>query len=91
MTVQCAISTGNSALRQDMAGRAAENHLPQPALGVGALDQEIAAFRLGRAQDRLAGAAALQADRHRLGRDAVAQQILEKLLGRSGPAPPARR
>ena len=43
-------------IRQDVARRAAEDHLPQPALGECALDQEIAAFGLRRAQDRLAGA-----------------------------------
>jgi hypothetical protein len=36
----------------DVAGGAAENHLPQPVPCEGALDQQVAAFRLGRGKDR---------------------------------------
>jgi hypothetical protein len=42
----------------DVAGGAAENHLPQPVPCEGALDQQIAAFRLGRGEDRFTSAAA---------------------------------
>src|SRR6185503_19601433 len=51
---------------QDVARGAAEDHLPQPALGEGALHQEVAALRLGGAEDGVAGALALEPDRHRL-------------------------
>src|SRR5579862_1228122 len=34
-------------VREDILGRAPENHLAQPALGIGALDHEVAAERLG--------------------------------------------
>jgi len=42
----------------DVAGGAAENHLPQPVPGEGSLDQEIAAFRRSGSEDRFTGAAA---------------------------------
>ena len=66
-------------MRQDMTGRTAEDHLAQSALGVGALDQEIAAERLGGCQDRLPGAAAIEPDRHRGNCDAVALQAAQEI------------
>jgi hypothetical protein len=42
----------------DVAGGAAENHLPQPVPCEGALDQQVAAFRLGRGKDRFTSATA---------------------------------
>ena len=47
---------------EDVAGGAAEDHLPQAALGIGALDQQVALPRRGLRQDGLAGAAALGRD-----------------------------
>ena len=58
----------------DVAGGAAEHHLPQPAAGEGALDQEVAAFGLGGGEHRLAGAAVVDFDPDRLRGDAVALQ-----------------
>src|SRR5579871_3467426 len=59
---------------QDVARGAAEDHLAQAALSVGALDEEVAAERLCDRQDSLAGRAALEADRQQLGVEAVALQ-----------------
>ena len=52
-------------MREDVAGGAAEDHLPQAALGIGALDQQVALPRRRLRQDGLAGAAALGRDRDR--------------------------
>ena len=52
-------------MRKDVAGGAAEDHLPQAALGIGALDQQVALPRRRLRQDGLAGAAALGRDRDR--------------------------
>ena len=43
---------------QNVPGGAAEYHLPQSALGVGALDQQVAVLRRCVGEDRLTGAAA---------------------------------
>src|SRR3954469_887303 len=45
--------------RQDMAGGPAEDHLAQPALRIGSLDQEVGAQCPGLLQDRLADTASL--------------------------------
>src|SRR5215213_1181661 len=67
---------------QDMARLAPKNHLAQAALGVGALDQEVAAERAGALQDDLAGGAALGLRHDGLGRDAVDAQRARQILGR---------
>jgi len=61
---------------QDMAGGAAEDELPQPALRVRSLDQEIASQCLGMRQHRLAGEAAIEADGQWFCRHAAPLQIL---------------
>src|SRR5437660_8826339 len=68
-------------VRQDMARRATEYHLAQTALGVGALDEEVAVERLRDGQYGLSGRASLEPDGHRRGLDAVTQQILRCLGG----------
>src|SRR5258707_7733631 len=66
-------------VRQDMARRASEYHLAQPALGIGALDEEIATERLRGRQYGFPGRAAFEFDRHRHSLDAVTLQILGRL------------
>ena len=61
---------------QDVLGRAAEDHLPQPAVGVGAFDQEVGAEPRGLGQDRFAGRPSLRLDRGGLRRDAAPAQSL---------------
>ena len=67
---------------EDVTGGAAEDELAQPALGVGALDEQVAIQRLRRGQDRFAGGAARDIDRQQRRGDAVALQVLNRLLGR---------
>ena len=66
--------------RQDMAGRPAEDHLAQPAVRIGALDQQIGAERGGLLEDRLADRAALRPDAGRLGGQTVAEEMLGQLM-----------
>src|SRR5262249_9307233 len=56
---------------ENVAGGAAKDHLPQSALGVGALDEEIAAQRLRVGQNRLARQAAVKTDAQRFCRHPV--------------------
>src|SRR6202022_4850528 len=67
-------------IAQDVSGRAAEDHLPQSALRVGALDHEVTPQRLGVTENRLAGEAAIEANGHRLSRHPVQLQIAAQLL-----------
>ncbi len=53
---------------QDVAGGAAEDHLPQSTLCVGTLDQEVAAQRLRVGQNHLTRQAAVKTDGQRFGR-----------------------
>jgi ABC-type nitrate/sulfonate/bicarbonate transport system permease component len=69
-------------IAQDVSGRAAEDHLPQSALRVGALDHEVAPQCFGVTENRLAGEAAIEADGHRLCRHPVQLQIPAQLLPR---------
>src|SRR5215470_7175199 len=68
-------------VRQDMARGAAEYHLAQTALGVGALDEEVAVERPRGSQYGLSGRAAIEPHRHQGRLDAVALQILRCLGG----------
>src|SRR5258707_12274079 len=70
-------------VRQDVARRAAEYHLAQTALGVGALDEEVAVERLRGGQYGLSGRAPFKPDRHRRRPDAVSPQYVPC---RRGPA-----
>src|SRR5262245_19522064 len=65
---------------ENVAGGAAKDHLAQSALGVGALDQEIAAQRLRVGQNRLARQAAVKTDAQRFCRHAIKLQIATQLL-----------
>src|SRR5262245_52093205 len=65
---------------ENVAGGAAKDHLAQSALGVGALDQEIAAQRLRVRQNRLARQAAVKTDAQRFCRHAIKLQIATQLL-----------
>ena len=67
-------------MREDMPGGAAEDHLPQAALRVGALDDEVAAELGGFAQDRLAGISLAAGQRDRGRGDAVSGQRMRKLF-----------
>src|SRR5262249_44657663 len=62
---------GQHGVAEDVARGAAEDHLAQPALGIGALDEKIAAELPCARQDDLAGAAALRLEGDRLGGNAV--------------------
>src|SRR5712671_4102949 len=68
-------------VRKDVARRAAKYHLAQTALGVGALDEEVAVERMRGGQYGLSGCATLKPDRHRRGLEAVTQQVLRCLGG----------
>ena len=57
---------------ENLAGGAAEDHLAQPALGIGALDDQIGAPAAGFGQDRLADPALLRLGDARRGGDAAA-------------------
>ena len=64
-----------------MLGRAAEDHLAQAALRVGALDQQIRALRSRFCENDLARASSASADCF-LGRsDAMGFQVCERVLG----------
>jgi hypothetical protein len=65
----------------DVAGGAAENHLPQPGPCEGSLNQQIATFRLGRSENRFTSAAAVQLNAHGLDGNAVVSQLLPHLIG----------
>src|SRR5262249_16340022 len=65
---------------QDVAGGAAEDHLPQSALRVGTLDQEVTAQRLRVQQDRLTRQPAIKTDGQRFCRHLVQLQIPAQLL-----------
>src|SRR5215470_4422541 len=70
---------------ENVAGGAAKNHLPQSALGVGTLDQEVAAQRLRVGQNRLTRHAAIKTYGQRFCRHPIQLQIAAQLLpGRSG-------
>src|SRR5258708_15677207 len=70
---------------ENVAGGAAKDHLPQSALRVGALDQEVAAQRLRVSQNRLTRHAAIKTYGQRFCRHPVQLQIAAQLLpGRSG-------
>src|SRR3954468_19785337 len=71
-------------LVEDVAGRAAENHLPQPTLGVGALDDQVGAGKLRFAQDGVAGSPDRGADLAPLDRQAMALQVAGE-FGGAGP------
>src|SRR5215470_2195059 len=58
----------------------AKDHLSQSALRVGALNQKVAARRLGCRQDCLAGIFAIKANPHRLGGNPVALQVVDYLF-----------
>ena len=64
----------------DVAGRAAEDHLPQPVPCEGALDQEVAIACPRRAEHRFACAAAFQLDADRLGSNIVVLELPEYLV-----------
>ena len=76
------MKTGKVALAEDMAGGAAEDHLPQAALRIGALDEQVAAERGGAFENDFAGGARAGFDGHRLGLDAVAAQMARGVLAR---------
>src|SRR6185437_2472455 len=67
---------------EDVTGGAAEDHLPQTALRIGALDEQVAAERGGAFQNDFAGGARAGVDGHRLGLDAVAAQMARGVLAR---------
>src|SRR5215468_2368985 len=64
---------------ENVAGGAAKDHLPQSALGVGALDQEVAAQRLRVGQNRLARHAAVKTYGQRFCRYPIQLQIAAQL------------
>src|SRR6516162_6422639 len=75
---------------ENVASGAAKDHLPQSALGVGALDQEVAAQRLRVGQNRLTRHATIKTYGQRFCRHPVQLQIAAQLLpGRSGHRRPA--
>ena len=80
-SAQWAKNTGSSAAAKDVAGGAAEDHLPQPALRVGALDQQVRALGLGFGQDGLARPAAARDHRLLARGDAVDLEVAERVLG----------
>ena len=51
----------------DVSGSAAENRLPQPVPCEGSLDEQIAAVRLGRSENRFSSAPAIEFDAHQFG------------------------
>ena len=65
---------------QDVPGGSAENHLSQPALGIGALDQQVTLQRRCVRQDGLAGAAILGLDSDGFAQHAVAMKIAGELF-----------
>jgi hypothetical protein len=65
----------------DVAGGAAENHLPQPVPREGSLDQQIAALLLGRSEDRFTSAAAVPLNVHGLDGNPIMPQLLAHLIG----------
>ena len=67
----------------NVAGGAAKDHLPQSALGVGALDQEVSAQRLRVGQNRLTRHAAIKTYGQRFCRHPVQLQIAAQLLPRA--------
>src|SRR6476620_4176639 len=68
---------------ENVAGGAAKDHLPQSALGVGALDQEVATQRLRVGQNRLTRHAAIKTYGQRFCRHPVQLQIAAQLLPRA--------
>ncbi len=65
---------------QDVPGGSAKNHLSQPALGIGALDQQVTLQRRCVRQDGLAGAATLGLDGDGLAQHPVAVKIAGELF-----------
>ena len=77
---QWASSTGTFAMDRIWLVAPPEDHLPEPALGIGALDEQIDFQRLDVLQDRFADATVLR-HVHRLGGDARAGEIAGGFLG----------
>ena len=72
-------------MRKNMARRPAEDHLADPALGIGALDQEVAADRFGMIEDRLSGMALAGGNGHGLDFETMTAQGPGELFpGRTG-------
>src|SRR5260370_8730456 len=65
---------------QDVPGGSAENHLSQPALGIGALDQQVTLQRRCVRQDGLARAATLGLDSGGFAYHPVAMKIAAELF-----------
>ena len=65
---------------QDVPRGSAENHLSQPALGIGALDQQITLQRCCVRQDGVTGTATLGLDSDGFARHAVAMKIAGELF-----------
>ena len=66
----------------DVSGSAAKNRLPQPVPCEGSLDQQIAAVRLGRSEDRFSSAPAFEFDAHQFGGNVVVLQLFAHFIGR---------
>src|SRR4051812_45216152 len=69
-------------MSQDVAGGAAEDHLPQSRLGVSALDQKVRVKRPGEFENGLANRAGLDPPSDGFGSDAVALKGPRQLLAR---------
>ena len=73
---------GQRCVGQDVASCSPEDQLPQAALCVGSLDQEIAILRCGRCQNRLTCGTTVEFNRERGRWDAVALQGPGQLFAR---------
>src|SRR5204863_5986460 len=72
---------GQLGLRENVAGCAAKDHLPQAALCVGALDQQVCTLSSGLRENDLTGALSVTAD-CLFGRgDSMGFQVPERVLG----------